>query len=85
MKKWIKTNFRKVPGIAFSVMLVGVLIIALGGTVCFMLGCAVVLAASAFHCVCYRCPHCGRQLWRNHGEYCQSCGKRLDDPTEENK
>ncbi len=85
MNKWRKTNFRKVPGIALSAMLVGVLLIALGGTVWFMLGWAVILAALAFHFACYRCPHCGGQLWRNHGEYCQSCGKRLDDPTEENK
>lgn len=83
--KWLKTNFRKIPGIALSAMFVGALLIALGGTVWFVLGCAVILAASAFHFACYRCPHCGEQLWRNHGEYCQTCGKRLDDPVEEDK
>ena len=23
------------------------------------------------------CPHCGRMLFRNWGDYCQNCGKRL--------
>lgn len=25
-----------------------------------------------------RCPHCGRWLERNDGEYCRHCGKRID-------
>ena len=25
-----------------------------------------------------KCPHCGKQLGENEGEFCQFCGKRLD-------
>lgn len=25
-----------------------------------------------------RCPHCGRHLDRNNGQYCQYCGKEID-------
>lgn len=26
-----------------------------------------------------RCPHCGRLLGRNEGDYCQYCGGHIDD------
>ena len=26
----------------------------------------------------YRCPHCGRYLGRDTGDYCRRCGKRID-------
>lgn len=26
-----------------------------------------------------RCPHCGQLLGRNYGEYCQFCGRALDE------
>ena len=31
------------------------------------------------HFLYNRCPHCGKQLYRNEGKYCQYCGKQLDD------
>ena len=31
------------------------------------------------HFLYNRCPHCGKQLYRNAGKYCQYCGKPLDD------
>ena len=31
------------------------------------------------HFLYNRCPHCGKQLGRNEGKYCQHCGKPLDD------
>ncbi len=30
------------------------------------------------HFLFHRCPHCGRQLGRNDGDFCQYCGQGLD-------
>ena len=30
------------------------------------------------HFLYNKCPHCRRQLGRNHGRYCQYCGKEID-------
>ena len=30
------------------------------------------------HFLYNKCPHCGKQLGRNEGEFCQFCGKRLE-------
>lgn len=27
----------------------------------------------------FKCPHCGKHLGRNGGDYCQHCGKRVND------
>ncbi len=24
-----------------------------------------------------RCPHCGKYLYRNYGDFCQNCGKQI--------
>lgn len=42
-----------------------------------------VSGAIAFSCLIphflfNRCPHCGKQLGRNEGDFCQYCGKRID-------
>lgn len=29
------------------------------------------------HFLYNRCPHCGKQLYRNEGKYCQYCGNNL--------
>ena len=31
------------------------------------------------HFLFNKCPHCGKQLGRNEGDFCQFCGKQLDD------
>ena len=47
---------------------------------------AFLIAGACIACSCliphflfYKCPHCGRFLGRNEGEFCQHCGKRIDD------
>ena len=37
-----------------------------------------VIAGVLLHLCWMRCPHCGRHLDRNNGQYCQNCGKRID-------
>ena len=29
-----------------------------------------------------RCPHCHALIWRQHGDYCQMCGKNLYEEVE---
>ena len=29
-----------------------------------------------------RCPHCHSLIWRQHGDYCQMCGKNLYEEDE---
>ena len=29
-----------------------------------------------------RCPHCHALIWRQHGDYCQMCGKNLYEEDE---
>ena len=31
------------------------------------------------HFLWNKCPHCGKQLGRNEGEFCQFCGGRIDE------
>ena len=64
------------------ILLLGAGIIAaiLGGAVLrseplLWVGIVILAAAIALHMIFYRCPHCGRWLNRNFGEYCQFCGK----------
>ncbi len=42
------------------------------------IGLALMIAAAVFIRAYYRCPHCGKYLDRNCGEYCQYCGERLN-------
>ena len=60
--------------------IVGV-VIALMGIVCepfLYIGIAVMFSGLIPDFRYNRCPHCGRHLRRNEGDYCQYCGKRTD-------
>lgn len=37
-----------------------------------------VMAGLALHVCWLRCPHCGKDLDRNCGDYCQYCGQEID-------
>lgn len=39
----------------------------------FLIGIVVCVLEYRFN----RCPHCGKYLWKNHGDYCQYCGNPL--------
>lgn len=42
-------------------------------------GAIVMISSLIPHFLYNRCPHCGEQLGRNEGKYCQHCGKPIDD------
>ncbi|MBQ7896480.1 MAG: hypothetical protein IJ364_08020 [Oscillospiraceae bacterium] len=48
------------------------------GTVCSIIGAVVAFSGLIPHFLYNKCPHCGRQLGRNDGDYCQHCGGAID-------
>ena len=61
----------------------------IGGAIVMLLGCSwepmflvgVIVACSSMipHFLWNRCPYCEKLLTRNEGDYCQFCGRRLDE------
>ena len=45
----------------------------------FIIGVIIIFSSMIPHVLFNKCPHCGKQLGRNEGMYCQFCGKRLDE------
>lgn len=45
----------------------------------FYLGLVIMFLGLIPHFLYNKCPHCGKQLSRNEGAFCQFCGKRTDD------
>lgn len=43
------------------------------------IGSIMMLSSLIPHFLWNKCPHCGKQLGRNEGAFCQFCGKKLDD------
>lgn len=44
----------------------------------FYLGGVIACSCLIPHFLYNKCPHCGKQLGRNEGDFCQHCGKRID-------
>ena len=63
-------------GFGFVVMLCGVLFRPL-----LIAGAVVAFAGLLPHFLFNRCPGCGKNLGRNTNEFCQYCGKRIDEET----
>ena len=66
-----------------TLLLVGMGIMLLSGLIggympLRIAGVIVTLSCLIPHFLFNRCPHCGRQLGRNTGEFCQFCGKPLE-------
>ena len=45
----------------------------------FYIGAVVMFLCLIPHFLYNKCPHCGKQPGRNEGDFCQHCGKRVDD------
>ena len=44
----------------------------------FIIGAIIEFSCLILHFLFNRCPHCGKQLGKSDGLYCQFCGKSLD-------
>ncbi len=45
----------------------------------FYVGFILTLSCLIPHFLYNKCPHCGKQLGRNEGIFCQYCGKKIDE------
>ena len=64
-----------------ALLIVG-MIIMLGAylyEVLFGIGMAIAFSSLIPHFLYNKGPHCGKQLGRNEGKYCQYCGEKIDD------
>ena len=43
-----------------------------------IVGAIIAFSALIPHFLFNKCPHCGKQLGRNEGDFCQFCGKSLN-------
>lgn len=68
----------------FVILGIGLLVALLGiafneQTILIMLGLSLMFLSIIHHVVFYRCPHCGKFLDRSTGEFCPSCGKKVNE------
>ena len=61
-------------------LIVGAIMMLLGyyGKPIGIIGIIVAFSCLIPHFLFNKCPHCGKQLGRNEGEFCQFCGKPID-------
>ena len=73
-------KLRKAQKLRNTLLIVGFFIMLLGyySNVIGIIGVIVTVSSLIPHFLYNKCPHCGRQLGRNEGEYCQFCGRPLE-------
>ncbi len=74
-------SVKKARKLTYTLLVAG-FVLALGAYVwdpLIVIGSVVMVSALIPHFLWYRCPYCGKQLGRNDGDYCQYCGRRLDE------
>lgn len=73
-------KLRKAQKLRNTLLIVGFFIMLLGyySNVIGIIGVIVTCSCLIPHFLFNKCPHCGRQLGRNEGKFCQFCGKPLD-------
>ncbi len=61
-------------------LILGVVVMLMGAyhEAFFIAGAVLACSCIAVQFLFYKCPHCGKQLGRNEGTFCQFCGKRID-------
>ena len=73
-------KLRKARELRDILMLIGIVIMLLGhnSDALLVVGLIVTFSGLIPHFLYNKCPHCGKQLGGNEGEFCQHCGKPLD-------
>ena len=73
-------NVRKAQKLRNALLLIGIVIMLAAYIYEPLMIVGIIVAFSCLipHFLFNKCPHCGNQLGRNEGNYCQHCGKSLD-------
>lgn len=73
-------KLRKAQKLRNTLLIVGFFIMLLGyySNVIGVIGAIVAVSSLIPHFLFNKCPHCGKQLGRNEGKFCQYCGRPLD-------
>jgi hypothetical protein len=75
-------NPQKARMIVWTIFLLALVISVIGllfdSDFLVVIGVIVIICDLIFHIIFYRCPHCGRYLDRNTGDYCPYCGKEVN-------
>ena len=73
-------KLRKARELRDILMLIGIVIMLLGhnSDALLVVGLIVTFSGLIPHFLYNKCPHCGKQLGRNEGKFCQFCGRPLD-------
>lgn len=77
-------NAKKAQKLRDILLVSGAVMMACGGVSHWLYYFGIMLACSCLipHFLYNKCPHCGKQLGRNEGQYCQYCGHPIDENTE---
>ena len=73
-------SLRKAQKLRNTLLIAGFFIMLLGyySNVIGIIGVIVSFSSLIPHFLYNKCPHCGKQLGRNEGKFCQFCGRPLD-------
>ena len=73
-------KLRKAQKLRNMLMLVGFVMVLLGyySDALAIIGLIVAVSGLIPHFLYNKCPHCGKQLGKNEGKFCQFCGRPLD-------
>lgn len=71
---------RKARKLRNALLILGVVIMLLACIYepLFIVGAIVAFSSLVPHFLFNKCPHCGKQLGRNEGAFCQFCGERIE-------
>ena len=66
---------KKARKLIYFLYIIGFILILLSYKSIMFLPIGVIVAGSSV----YKCPHCGKHLGSNGGDFCQYCGKSIDN------
>jgi len=73
-------NVKKARKLRNALLITGILLMLMS-YICeplFLPGMITACSCLIPHLLFNKCPHCGRQLGRNEGEFCPFCGERIE-------